>query len=662
MEARSDVPGGIRRPFGFGYHAAMWSPLLRFVPLAALALPTAAQQADGPPSRALLLELTSQTRLAGTSGSRWGAEFVARKLEEAGWEVEIDSREVLLSLPRRIVVQGYDAGGTSEPVFQRSERFDPDAHPAGDVPPFNAWSASGVVFAPVVDAGYGLRVDFERLVAAGIELEGTVALARYGRSYRGVKAQLGEEFGCSAVLLFNDPKDSGAERGEVWPKGPWKPDWSVERGSISPMAKAPGDPSTPGWGSAAPGETGRRLAPEESDAALPKVLCTPIPWREARELLARLTEYEMAGADGERELVALGPGPAHVQLEINQPRELRTIHNVIGTLVGESDELVIAGNHRDAWVRGAHDAGGGTVALLRAAQRLGERAHVGWLPKSTLKLCFWDAEESGLIGSTEWAEANATLLREKCLVYLNGDAAVGGTEFRGASGAPGLLPTLRAALERVPAIDGTGNLWTSWQDSSGVKGPQLGLPGSGSDYTVFLHHLSLPILDLTLGGSEGGQYHTRFDDFAQVARFLDPTFAGHELAGQLFASLLEEFADRGRAGFSEMDAAVRLADVARGEAAWLGEARAERLAATFEEVAASARSTERAPFYPRLAAPGGLPGRAWFKNRLWAPGLETGYAAEIFPTLRSAALVSESALDLELESLIAALLRERPAE
>jgi len=640
----------------------MWSPLLRFVSLAVLALPAAAQQTAGPPSRALLLELTSQARLAGTSGSRWGAELVARKLDEAGWQVEIDSREVLLSLPRRIAIQGYDAGGTAKPVFQRSERFDPDAHPAGDVPPFNAWSASGVVFAPVVDAGYGLRADYERLVAAGIDLEGTVALARYGRSYRGVKAQLGEEFGCAAVLLFNDPKDSGAGRGEVWPKGPWKPDWSVERGSISPMAKAPGDPSTPGWGSSAPGVTGRRLAPEESDAALPKVLCAPIPWREARELLARLTEYEMAGADGELQRLALGPGPAHVQLEINQPRELRTIHNVIGTLVGESDELVIAGNHRDAWVRGAHDAGGGTVALLRAAQRLGERARVGWRPQSTLKLCFWDAEESGLIGSTEWAEANATLLREKCLVYLNGDAVVGGTQFRGASGAPGLLSTLRAALERVPAVDGTGNLWNGWQDAAGVNGPRLGLPGSGSDYTVFLHHLSLPILDLTLSGSSGGQYHTRFDDYAQVTRFLDPTFAGHELGGQLFAALLLEFAERGRASFSEMDAAVRLADVARGEASWLGDARAERLAAAFEEVAASARSTSRAPFYPRLAAPAGLPDRSWFKNRLWAPGLETGYAAEIFPTLRSAALVSDDALDLELDSMIAALLRERPAE
>lgn len=632
--------------------------------LATLAPPAQAQEEEAPPSRALLLEFTRQARLAGTSGSLWGARFVAGELERAGWQVELDEREVLLSLPRRISVRGDDPAAPEQPLFHREERFDPDAHPPGDVPPFNAWSASGVATGPVVDAGYGLRADFERLLAAGIDLDGVIAIARYGRCYRGVKAQLAEEYGCAAILLVNDEADSGAGRGPVYPEGPWKPDWSVERGSISPMAKAPGDPSTPGWASSAPGQEGRRLSPEEYDAMLPGIPCVPLPWRDARELLSRLTEVALPAREGEAEprRLPLGPGPAVVQVEVDQPRELRKIVNVIGTLPGEREQLVIAGNHRDAWVRGAHDAGGGTVALLRAAQRLGQRSRTGWRPAATLKLAFWDAEESGLIGSTEWVEAHASELREQCLVYLNADAAVTGTLFRGAAGTPGVLGTLKEALQQVETVDGESDLWTSWTDVAGPRGPRLGLPGSGSDYTAFLHHLGLPVVDLSLGGNSGGQYHTRFDDFAQVERFLDPGFHGHELAGELVATLLVEFASRGRESFSEEEAALTLADLARREASWLGEDRAGRLAGALEEVAATARGVRRAPLYQRAQAPGGLPGRTWFRNRLWAPGLETGYAAETFPTLRAAAAVSEAALDAELDGLVEALRRELPPE
>ena len=632
----------------------MASPLLRALPIVALATLAPAQEATEPASRRLLRELTQQPRLAGTTGSRWGAVLVERELLAAGWEVEIDAREVLLSLPRRIVLAGYALESAEEPLFRRTERFDPDAHPAGDVPPFNSWSASGVVFAPVVDAGHGLRRDFEDLLAAGVELEGAVALARYGRSYRGVKAQLAEEFGCAALLLFNDPEGDGAGRGPVWPAGPWRPDWDVERGSIAPMSKTPGDPSTPGWASAAPGEEGQRLSEPEWDAALPRILCTPLPAREALALLERLAPVaDPAGGEARK----LGPGPVHVQLGIYQPRELRTIYNVIGRLRGARPGLVLAGNHRDAWVRGGHDAGGGTVGLLRAAQRLGERARLGWRPRHTLGLCFWDAEETGLIGSTEWAEAHAEGLRRECLVYLNADALVSGTRFLGAAGTPGVLGTLRKGLERVPAVEGGGSLWDGWVRSTGEEGPRLGLPGSGSDYTVFLHHLGLPIVDLGLSGSAGGQYHSRFDDFGVVDRFIDPTWQGHELAGRLVAELLVAFDEEGRAGFDEHEAAERLAAEAEACASWLGAERARTLADAFRTLAASELPADRAPFYQRLAAPTGLSGRPWFRNRLWAPGLETGYASETFPSLRFAALISDQALDYELRSLVEAALR-----
>jgi len=620
---------------------------------------------DPPPSRALLLELTRQPRLAGTSGSRWGARFVARVLSEAGWEVELDERVVLLSLPRKLRVAGFAGGGIDEPLFERRERFDPDARPPGDVPPFNAWTAEGTVRAPVVDVGYGLRGDYQELSAAGLDPRGCVALARYGKSYRGVKVELAAEAGCVGVLLFSDPQDDGAERGPVWPDGPWMPDWAVQRGSISRVETAPGDPSTPGWPSPPPDRPGRRLGRGEIEAALPRIPCLPIPAREALALRAHLSRRTV-GAKSEDEDAdtgarPVGPGPVEALLAVEAPRDYRTIVNVVARMPGASENAVIAGNHRDAWVRGAHDAGGGTVALLRAAQHLSERRAAGWRPPNGIVLCFWDAEEPGLIGSTEWAEANAAWLVEHALAYVNGDTVVSGASFHGAAGSPGLLGALRRALQRVPAIADEGSLWDGWVAQAGDGGPRLGLPGSGSDFAAFLHHLNLPVLDIGFGGSSGGQYHTRFDDFEQVERHLDPGFVGHELAGRFLAELLAEIADGGAASFDEAEAAGELARLAREQSEWLGAEPAERLAGGFDALAGALRAAGGAAwlgderFYRCLAAEGGLPGRPWFENRLWAPGLETGYSSETFPTLRAAQRAGAAELEAELRSLFEAL-------
>ncbi|MCB9913563.1 MAG: M28 family peptidase [Planctomycetes bacterium] len=629
--------------------------------LAGLTLLLPQDSPGAPPSRELLRGLTARTRLAGTSGSWWGARYVQGVLEEAGWTVELDPREVLLSLPRALELQAFEDDQADAPFLATRHTWDPNAAPPRDLPPFNAWSASGTADAPLVDVGRGLRRDFERLRELGVDVRGCVAIARYGGSYRGVKARLAQEYGCAGLLLFSDPADDGAAKGAVWPDGPWKPDWAAQRGSISPLAKAPGDPSTPGWPSPAPGVAAPRLAQAELDAALPRLPCMPVPARDALALLARLDEVTVVGDDGTTHPERLGPGPVHVRLTVDAPRELRTIVNVHARLAGAGDLVVVAGNHRDAWVRGAHDAGGGTVALLRAAQRLGERAATGWRPAQTLQLSFWDAEESGLVGSTEWAEGEAQALQERCIAYVNADTAVSGAQFRGASGTPGLLATLEAALAATPVLgaraDGApANLLDDWRAALGDARPALGLPGSGSDYTVFLHHLGVPVLDVGFTGSGGGQYHTAFDDFAVVDRFLDPQWLGHETAGLFVANLLVELAERGFASFDEAQAARRLAEVARGEAAWLGEAESARLAQAFEAVAAAPRvRAGSARFYQRLAARDGLEGRRWFKNRLWAPGLDTGYASETFPSLRRALEEGPAALAAELDSLVAAL-------
>lgn len=608
----------------------------------------AAPTPQDPPSRQLLAEFASQARLAGTVGSVRGAEYVASVLRRAGWEVEIDSREVLLSLPRSLRLSIFADAQAREPLSERRERFDANAIPPGDVPAYSAWSASGVARGPVVDVGHGLRADFERLRAAGVELRGSIALARYGRCYRGIKVDLAAEYGCAGALLFNDPAEDGGARGATWPAGPWKPDTSAQRGSISPMGRAPGDPSTPGFASPPPGSEVERRSPQQLREDLPKIPCLPIGAREALALLDRLT------VDG---AATKGPGPVEVELDVDAPLELRAIHNVLGRWRGSGDDVVIAGNHRDAWVRGANDAGGGSVALMRAAQHLSERARGGWKPRHTIVLAFWDAEEFGLIGSTEWGEAHADWLRRHARLYLNADTAVSGTRF-GASGTPGLVASLGRVLDRLEQPGGREgeSVGAAWRAGFGERTPRFDLPGSGSDFAVFLHHLAVPVIDFGFGGNGGGQYHTEFDDFAFVERHLDPGFVGHELAGRFVAEWMAFAADDARGGFDDAEACRAMAEMVRAAGqeakdgvAWLGSERAERLATALE---ARAARGEDSSVYAALLDERGLPGRAWYRNPLWAPGLETGYSAETLPGLRAAAATSPQALDAELDRLI----------
>ncbi|MCK6447090.1 MAG: M20/M25/M40 family metallo-hydrolase [Planctomycetes bacterium] len=615
-----------------------------------------------PESRRLARELSGFTRLAGTSGSVVGAEWAKAELERAGFSVELDEREVLLSYPREIRFAIFAGSASTRPEHERGERFDPNALPPGDVPLYNAWGKSGRVRAAVVDAGRGLRADFERLKAVGVDVTGKVVLARYGGAYRGVKPELAAEYGAAAVLLWTPASDDGAAKGALWPDGPWKPGHEAQRGSILSMARIPGDPSTPGTPSPRPGEPAARVTGAALDALLPSIPCVPIGADEAtllRERLARDTQGKEP----------LGPGPVEVALTLDAPRELRRIVNVIGTLEGASDELVLAGAHRDAWVRGMNDNASGVVTLLRAAARLGERARSGWRPKATLRIAFWDAEEFGLVGSSEYGEAHADELARRARLYVNTDSGCSGIEFH-AGGSPGLVALLKRALERVEepraphaasANDVTATnarprtLLEQW--TAKEPNPALGFPGSGSDFAVFLHHLSVPVVDVGFGGNGGGQYHTAFDDFALADRFLDPGWVGHELAGEFLAELLAQASDAPDAIFDPTEAAHALAGAAREPARIerLGAERAEALASAFERLAAAPNADARRWFYARLATRDGLAGRTWFKNRLWAPGLETGYSAELFPSLALAARAGAETVDRELADLVRAI-------
>ena len=612
--------------------------------------------AEHPPSRALLLELCREPRLAGTAGSERAAHWVAAELRELGWRVELETREVLLSFPEAIELAAHlsdeDGGRFGPELFTRRDRFDPDARPTGDVPLYHSWSGDAKIAGELVDCGRGLRADFERLVAAGVELENRVALCRYGGAYRGVKAALAAEYGCNGVLMYDHGDDNGPGRGATWPAGPWKPPHDGQRGSILSLTEAPGDPSTPGWPS--PLLEGTPGSDEQPDRA-------PLSGAELQERLPRIPSMPIGWAHAEQLLEQLEAGvEVTVALDIDMRVERRPVTNVIASFGPEGGDFVLAGTHRDAWVRGAQDSGSGIVSLLRAAAHLSERAAAGWQPASGIKLAFWDAEETGLIGSTEWGEAHATTLQQHLLAYVNGDACVSGLRLR-AGGTPGLQGVLERALAKVPSpiprqteAFHEPSLLDDWVGAAQAMDPEdedarphLGLPGSGSDYTVFLHHLGLPVLDLGLGGNGGGQYHTAADDFGIVDRYLDPGFAGHETAGRMFAEVLATIADEGRASFDAAQAARELRSILGSlelaalpgvtqDAGELRQARGD-LVSALEDYAAAVDAGEvpggGAHFYRDLAVEGGLPGSPWYRNPFWTPGAETGYAAVLLPYL-----------------------------
>ena len=76
---------------------------------------------------------------------------------------------------------------------------------------------------------------------------------------------------------------------------------------------------------------------------------------------------------------------------------------MLATLEGseQPDQLVIRGNHHDAWVNGARDPISGLVALMAEAKAVGTLARSGWRPKRSLVFAAWDAEEPGVRDALE---------------------------------------------------------------------------------------------------------------------------------------------------------------------------------------------------------------------------------------------------------------------
>ncbi|KAJ1688094.1 hypothetical protein LUZ63_019484 [Rhynchospora breviuscula] len=411
------------------------------------------------------------------------------------------------------------------------------------VPTFHAYAHSGSVTAPLTYAYYGRVEDFDELRSLGINVTGTVVLARYGKIFRGDIVKNSQDAGAAAVLVYSDYQDYA--QGDVFPDGQWLPETGVQRGSTLRMQ---GDPSTPGWSCRVGEEECERVDKEEivRQGFMPAVPSLPISGKDGEELHkaigGQVAPDDWQGREGSP-VYHLGPGPGVVNLTYLGNETLRKIQNVFAVIEGkeEPDRYVVLGNHRDAWTFGAVDPNSGTASLLELAERLFKLQKRGWRPRRTIILCNWDAEEYGLIGSTEWVEENREVLTSRAVTYLNVDSAVHGPGYR-ASATPQLDALLIEASKMVKDPDNPSQtIYDSWI-SSNDSVPVGRLGGGGSDHAPFLQHIGVPSVDMAFGTGYP-VYHSIFDDYSWMQKFGDPMFQRHVAAASIWGLVALRLAD-----------------------------------------------------------------------------------------------------------------------
>ena len=474
--------------------------------------------------------LTAQPHHVGSPYDKKVVDFVAAKFKEWGYQVRIEKFDVLFPTPKLRLVEmlaptTYKASLTEPPV--KGDPYSDQTKEA--LPGYNAFSVDGDVTADLVFVNYGIPEDYVELERRGISVEGKIVIAKYAGSWRGIKPKLAAEKGAIGCLIYSDPEDDGYYRGDVYPKGPFKNEYGIQRGSVMDMPMAPGDPLTPGYGAT---DNAVRIDIKEANT-LTKIPVLPISYHDALPLLTALEGPVVPNSwKGALPITYhIGPGPAKVHLKLEFKWELKPAYDVIATMKGSTlpDEWVIRGNHHDAWVHGANDPISGLVALMEEARVVGDLVKKGHQPKRTMMYCAWGAEEQGLLGSTEWVETHAKELKEKVVAYINTDGT--GTGFLNAGGSHTLEmffdeisksvmdPVMNVSVfERRNALEKVKNN-TSWAHY------KLGALGSGSDYSPFFQHLGIASFNMGFGGeSSGGEYHTMYDSYQHYKRFKDPNF------------------------------------------------------------------------------------------------------------------------------------------
>ncbi|TFV97768.1 M28 family peptidase [Algoriphagus kandeliae] len=481
-----------------------------------------------------LQELTKNPHIAGTPENELVQQYMKQIMEGAGMEVKLYPYDVYLPndpgkseleiiSPVRMKLSQQEQILDEDP-FSSDKRL----HLG-----FNAYSGSGDVTAEVVYANYGRREDFQKLAEMGVDLKGKVVIARYGGNFRGFKAKFAEQHGAIGLIVYTDPKDNGFTKGEVYPNGPYYNETTIQRGSMLTLDWT-GDPLTP-YEPALPLDdpnSPERLDPK--DVAFHTIPVTPIGYGAAQEILSRM-KGQAVPEDWQGGLpfdYKIEGGPElKVRVMVDQPVDYIRANNVIGTFKGAKypDEWIILGSHFDAWSFGATDPNSGTAMLLTLAEALGKLVKQGIQPDRSIMIGHWDAEEQGVIGSTEWVEHLRDDLQAKAVAYMNFDGGVSGRNF-GASAAPTLKKLIIDASQEIMYPDSSKTVFEVWAGKN--KEPRIGNLGGGSDHIAFYMHVGVP----SLSGGSGGTtaYHSNYDNFNYYSKFVDPSFKMGGAVAQLF--------------------------------------------------------------------------------------------------------------------------------
>tara|TARA_B110000196_G_scaffold311802_1_gene316239 strand:+ start:877 stop:3135 length:2259 start_codon:yes stop_codon:yes gene_type:complete len=476
--------------------------------------------------------MSSKPHHVGSPWSKQNAEYVAKHFKSWGFEADIETFEVLVPFPKIMKLELIEPKKVSLRLNEPALKEDATSGITKDVlPGYNAFSADGNVTAELVFVNYGIPADYEELSRLGIDVKGKIVLAKYGGSWRGIKPKVAHENGAIGCIMFSDPKDDGYVRGDVYPKGPYRMEHGIQRGSVLDMPMYPGDPLTPGYGAT---KDAKRLAIEDAPTIM-KIPVMPISYADALPLLKAL-EGPVAPDDWKGGLPVtyhIGPGPAKVNLHLEFEWKLRTAYNPIGRIKGSvyPNEWIMRGNHHDGWAQGAADPISGMVSLMEEARAIGELLKTGWKPKRTLIYAGWDAEEPALLGSTEWVEHNRKEIREKMIAYINTDGT--GVGFLGVGGSHSLEKLVNEVIAEVQ--DPVQNISLQERNRARLRvngnkdaerdDLRIYPLGAGSDYTAFIHHAGVPSLNLGFGGeSGGGSYHSIYDSYDHYKRFSDGDF------------------------------------------------------------------------------------------------------------------------------------------
>ncbi|KAI1335935.1 glutamate carboxypeptidase II [Xylariaceae sp. FL0016] len=606
--------------------------------------------------------------LAGTNRSM--AQWTADRWAEYGFNSSVVAYDVLLNYPiNKSLTVTYSNGSVYQPSLEEAVLAEDEttSYP-NRVPTFHGYSASGSVEAEYVYVGRGQQVDFDRLVELGVPLEGKIAISRYGGPFRGLKLKNAQQHGMIGVVLFTDTADDGevteANGYAAYPDGPARNPSSVQRGSVQFLSTYPGDPTTPGYPSKADSPR------TDGSAVRAKIPSIPISYVDAIPILRALDGH---GIDGEtvnrtswvgalNVSYSTGPAPGtKISMSNLMEEKITPLWDAIGIINGtNADETLVIGNHRDAWIiGGAADPNSGTAIIVELSKAFGKLLEQGWKPTRNIVLGSWDGEEYGLVGSTEWVEEYIPWLNETAVSYLNIDVGATG-KYPYFDASPELHSIASETMKKVLWMNTNDTVYDWWLKATGGE---VGVLGSGSDYTAFLHN-GIGSIDMGAAGSPEDpvyHYHSNFDSYHWMTNFGDPGFLAHKYMAKYLTLLAYNLASPARLAFnlpnwstqmniyyddllatinstsSTLDtSALRSAldDFATG--AQQIQDQDDQAVATQDAALTTLVNHKYRDFQRGFVSQGGLPDREFYKHLIFAPGIDTGYAPTTFPGITEA--------------------------